>query len=116
MLKLPSFLFLVPPTILPFSFGDVPSNPGDAVQVTCLATKGDTPLDISWTFSSDTMDSTLSQDIITTSTSPRSSILMINSVTANHQGNYTCIVKNTAGRIEFAATLVINGMFNLKQN
>lgn len=99
--------------IVPFTFGDVAFNPGDAVQVNCLATKGDAPLDISWTFSSDMMDSNLPKDIITTPLGPRSSVLMINAVTANHQGNYTCIVKNVAGRAEFAATLVVNGMCSI---
>lgn len=103
-------LLPVPPLIVPFSFGDVPTNPGDAVQVNCLATKGDLPLEISWTFSSDTIDSSLHRDIMTTPLGPRASVLTINSISANHQGNYTCIVQNAAGRVEHAATLVVNGM------
>ncbi|XP_048480585.1 Down syndrome cell adhesion molecule-like protein Dscam2 isoform X25 [Plutella xylostella] len=99
---------MVPPLIVPFSFGDVPNNPGDAVQVNCLATKGDLPLEISWTFSSDTIDSSLHRDIVTTPLGPRASVLTINTVSANHQGNYTCIVQNAAGRAEHAATLVVN--------
>lgn len=100
----------VPPLIVPFSFGDLPFNPGDAVQVNCLATKGDLPLNISWTFSSDTIESNLHRDILTTALGPRASVLTINSVSANHQGNYTCIVQNAAGREEHAATLIVNGM------
>ncbi|KAJ0175513.1 hypothetical protein K1T71_008672 [Dendrolimus kikuchii] len=99
---------MVPPLIMPFSFGDVPSNPGDTAVVNCVATKGDTPLDISWTFSSETIDSSLQRGITTMSLNPRASVLTINSVTANHQGNYTCIVQNAAGRVEYAATLVVN--------
>ncbi|CAH0714436.1 unnamed protein product, partial [Brenthis ino] len=98
----------VPPLIVPFSFGEVPSNPGDAVVVNCVATKGDLPLEISWTFSSETIDSSLHRDIMTTPLGPRASVLTINSVSANHQGNYTCIVQNAAGRAEHAATLVVN--------
>ncbi|CAH3959184.1 unnamed protein product [Pieris brassicae] len=98
----------VPPLIVPFTFGDIPSNPGDAVVVNCVATKGDMPLEISWTFSSETIDSNMHRDITTTPLGPRASVLTINSVSANHQGNYTCIVQNAAGRVEHAATLVVN--------
>lgn len=94
---------------MPFNFGEVPFNPGDTAVVNCVATKGDLPLDISWTFSSETMDSSLQRDITTMPVSPRTSMLTINSVSANHQGNYTCIVQNAAGRAEYAATLVVNG-------
>lgn len=107
------FTVPVPPLIVPFNFGEVPSNPGDAVVVNCVATKGDLPLEISWTFSSETVDSSLHRDIMTTPLGPRASVLTINSVSANHQGNYTCIVQNAAGRAEHAATLVVNGMLNL---
>ncbi|GBP44660.1 Hemicentin-2 [Eumeta japonica] len=105
----------VPPTIVPFSFGAVPANPGDAAQVHCLAAKGDAPLDISWTFSSDTVDgaASLQRDISTVPLGPRASVLVIDSVTANHQGDYTCIVRNAAGRAEHAATLLVNGTFSL---
>ncbi|XP_075974485.1 Down syndrome cell adhesion molecule 1 isoform X3 [Anticarsia gemmatalis] len=99
---------MVPPLIMPFNFGEVPFNPGDTAVVNCVATKGDLPLDISWTFSSETVDSSLQRDITTMPLSPRASILTINSVSANHQGNYTCIVQNAAGRVEYAATLVVN--------
>ncbi|XP_039751105.1 Down syndrome cell adhesion molecule-like protein Dscam2 isoform X4 [Pararge aegeria] len=99
---------MVPPLVVPFSFGEVPSNPGDAAVVNCVATKGDLPLEISWTFSSETIDSSLHRDIMTTPLGPRASVLTINSVSANHQGNYTCIVQNAAGRAEYAATLVVN--------
>lgn len=87
----------------------MPSNPGDAVVVNCVATKGDLPLEISWTFSSETIDSKLQRDMTTMPLGPRASALTINSVSANHQGNYTCIVHNAAGRAEYAASLVVNG-------
>lgn len=96
---------------MPFNFGEVPFNPGDTALVNCVATKGDLPLEISWTFSSETIDSTLQRDITTMPLNPRASLLTINSVNANHQGNYTCIVQNAAGRAEYAATLVVNGTF-----
>ncbi|XP_050665035.1 cell adhesion molecule Dscam2 isoform X2 [Leptidea sinapis] len=99
---------MVPPLIVPFNFGEIPSNPGDAVVVNCVATKGDLPLEISWTFSSETVDSNMHRDIITTPLGPRASVLTINSVSANHQGNYTCIVQNAAGRAEHVANLVVN--------
>lgn len=103
----------VPPTIVPFGFGDEALNPGDAAQAHCLATKGDLPMDISWTFRSDTTDSRLQRDISTTPFGKRASLLSIGAVTANHQGDYTCIVQNKAGRAEYTASLVVNGTFQL---
>lgn len=102
-------LVLVRPVIVPFNFGEVPSNPGDTAVVNCVVTKGDLPLDISWTFSTETIDSSLHRDITTTPLGTRASVLTINYVSANHQGNYTCIVQNAAGRAEYVATLVVNG-------
>lgn len=109
LLLLKMFIVLVPPVIVPFNFGEVPSNPGDTAVVNCVVTKGDLPLEISWTFSSETIDSSQQRDITTTPLEPRVSVLTINSVSANHQGNYTCIVQNAAGRAEYVATLIVNG-------
>jgi hypothetical protein len=39
---------------MPFNFGEEELNFDESVSITCSITKGDTPLDIWWTFVSDT--------------------------------------------------------------
>ena len=98
--------------IVPFTFGNIPSNPGDVVQLNCFVTKGDSPLDIAWEFEGSQIDTSgrLPQRTIATKLGDRASVLMVNPVAPAHQGNYTCIVKNPAGVTSHLATLVVNGM------
>jgi hypothetical protein len=102
----------VSPVIIPFSFGDIPSNPGDVVQLNCFVTKGDSPLDIEWQFQSTDLDtpSNLPSGAMATRLGDRASVLMVNPVSATHQGHYKCIVKNPAGTAFHSAALVVNGM------
>nr|CAD7199658.1 unnamed protein product [Timema douglasi] len=101
----------VRPVIVPFSFGDTPSNPDDVVQLTCLVTKGDSPLNVSWEFRGPLTDEAIPRGVETTKLGDRTSVLMINPVMAEHQGNYTCYVVNSAGTDSHSATLTVNGMF-----
>lgn len=98
----------VSPTIVPFSFGDVASNPGDTVQLTCLVTKGDSPLEINWYFQG-SHSNQIERDVTITKLSDRGSILMVSSLRPEHRGNYTCHVQNAAGEASFSTTLVVNG-------
>ncbi|XP_069678028.1 cell adhesion molecule Dscam1 isoform X19 [Periplaneta americana] len=101
---------MVKPVIVPFTFGDIPFNPGDVVQLNCFVAKGDSPLDIAWEFRSTQLDTfgKLPQGAMATKLGDRASVLMVNPVTAAHQGNYTCIVKNPAGTTSYSAALVVN--------
>lgn len=103
-----NYVLVVPPAILPFSFGEVPSSPGDVVQVTCLVSKGDTPFNITWKMDG---HSAMSNDVTITKLGERGSLLMFSSVAAHHRGLYTCQVSNVAGETSYKATLVVNGMF-----
>ena len=96
---------------MPFTFGDIPSNPGDVVQLNCFVTKGDSPLDIAWEFEGSQLDTfgKLPQGAIATKLGDRASVLMVNPVSPAHQGNYTCNVKNPAGMTSHTAALVVNG-------
>lgn len=49
------------------------------------------------------------QSILINSISVFSSILTINNVTANHKGNYTCLIKNIAGQVNHTAVLLVSG-------
>ena len=50
-------LFLEPPTIIPFSFGEHPVNQGDSAQLMCAVTRGDRPLSITWSLKGDIIGS-----------------------------------------------------------
>lgn len=102
-----SFL-LVPPQILPFSFGESPSNAGDLVLVQCAILKGDPPIIISWSFNEEPLSGKrLGIDINTLN--KRVSSLTIESVSAFNSGNYTCTANNSAGVTKFTAVLRVNG-------
>ena len=97
----------VRPKIAPFSFGDDEFASGEHVQVSCIVSEGDLPVDISWTFHG--LKETSMMGISTTKLGPRSSILQIEAVAAGHSGDYTCIAKNAAGSQNFTANLRVSG-------
>ncbi|CAK9830510.1 Cell adhesion molecule Dscam2 [Anthophora retusa] len=97
----------VSPQIAPMSFGDEPVNAGDLVSVQCVVTKGDSPLEISWTFDSQPIRSDR-MDVILSSSGKRVKQLTIESVAARHAGEYTCVASNAAGSTSHSAKLDVN--------
>ena len=95
--------------IVPFSFDESHAaiNEGDFVQVTCNVKRGDLPLKISWSLKGDAVSSEPS--ITTTMVGPRTSFLMISSVSYRHSGEYTCRARNNAGTQFYSTTLKVNG-------
>jgi hypothetical protein len=94
-------LFKVAPEIAPFDFGDTTLNAGDAAQAQCMALKGDTPLNFTWTFHGDA--TTFQTGVVTASVGQRSSVLMIDSV--------TCTVRNQAANASYSTVLSVSGWF-----
>lgn len=41
----------------------------------------------------------------------RSNVLTIDSISGQHAGNYTCVVKNLAGTAIHSTMLIVNGLF-----
>ena len=99
--------FLEPPMMLPISFGSNVMSEGDFAQVSCIVSRGDQPLTISWTFHGNDISSELG--IITTPIGNRGSMLVIGSVANHHRGNYTCTASNKAGVRQETASLNVNG-------
>ncbi|EFN60720.1 Down syndrome cell adhesion molecule-like protein 1 [Camponotus floridanus] len=97
----------VSPQIAPISFGEEPANAGDLVSVQCVVTKGDSPLEITWTFDGHPIQSYHS-DVIVSDTGKRVKQLTIESVAARHAGEYTCVASNAAGSISHSVTLDVN--------
>lgn len=102
------FVSVVSPQIAPISFGDEPVNAGDLVSVQCVVTKGDSPLEITWTFDSQPIRSDR-MDVILSSSGKRVRQLTIESVAARHAGEYTCVASNAAGSTSHSAKLDVNG-------
>lgn len=99
---------LVPPKISSFSFGDEAMNSGDTVSVQCTIAGGDLPLEVRWTQNGHPLEPYL--EIITQKLGKRINNLIIDSVSAKHAGNYTCIAENTAGIAQYSSELMVIGM------
>lgn len=103
-------LLSVLPRIVPFHF-DTPIFAGEAAQVTCLVSQGDSPLEISWSFQGTELLSTLG---VTTSKLGRlGSSLLIESASSIHRGNYTCTASNLAGVTNYTTEVEIHGIGHL---
>lgn len=73
----------------------------------CQVSKGDLPVGFKWTFNGKPVDPT--NGITIARTNKRVSQLSIDSVHADHAGEYVCGAKNQAGVDKFAAVLRVNG-------
>ena len=101
-----SFL-LEPPSIVPFSFGRDVVDSGEFAQLTCVVSKGDMPITITWSLKGQELNS--GPSITTTMLGQRASILIISSVDYSHVGEYTCRATNPAGSVTYSAELRVNG-------
>lgn len=100
--------FPVPPQIPPFEFSDNPINSGDTASITCTVSKGDFPINITWT-----LNGRLASKIDGISifrSNKKISQLNIESVQAEHAGDYTCIARNAAGSTSYSTSLQVNGI------
>lgn len=100
---------LVAPQIAPFTFGEEPVNAGEMVSVQCAVVKGDSPLEVTWMFNNHLIESDQS-DIVIDNINRRKQ-LTIESISARHAGEYTCVASNIAGSVSRTAALDINGIF-----
>ncbi|XP_035788176.1 Down syndrome cell adhesion molecule-like protein Dscam2 isoform X33 [Anopheles albimanus] len=97
---------MVPPKIVPFSFGEETMNSGDSGSVQCNVLSGDFPLSIRWYLNGYPMSD--DHTVTVTSIGKRLSVLNIDSVHGRHAGNYTCEAKNDADTVSFTAELRVN--------
>lgn len=78
-------------------------------SVQCAVTKGDHPMDITWFFQNKPIDLE-SNDYTISKSGKRAVTLTIESVTAKHVGEYTCVAENRAGSRTRSAILEVNGI------
>ena len=81
---------------------------GSAAQVTCLATEGDLPMDVQWHFRGSNVSS-LGLGMSTTRVGSRTNLLVIDTVSPENGGLYTCRATNAAGFADYSAELLVQG-------
>ncbi|XP_021705585.1 Down syndrome cell adhesion molecule-like protein Dscam2 isoform X40 [Aedes aegypti] len=96
---------MVPPKILPFSFGEESMNSGESASVQCNVHSGDFPLQIRW-YIGDLL--ILDPTITITNIGKRLKVLSIDGVQGRHAGNYTCEASNKAATVSYSAELLVN--------
>ncbi|XP_054089354.1 cell adhesion molecule Dscam2 isoform X47 [Zeugodacus cucurbitae] len=98
---------MVPPQVLPFSFGEDTADMGEIASASCVVPKGDLPVKIRWSLNSaPIVHGENGFSIIRLN--KRTSSLNIDSLAAFHRGTYKCIATNEAGTSEYVAELQVN--------
>jgi Down syndrome cell adhesion molecule-like protein 1 len=80
---------------------------GDRTSMTCAVVKGDLPLTVTWRKDGVSIDP--SHRMAVTAVDQYNSMLVIESLMAEHTGNYTCVVRNLAAEVENTQVLLVNG-------
>jgi hypothetical protein len=96
----------VSPLISPFEFDEAVFY-GENIQVMCHITKGDMPLNLTWSFRGQSLSKNVAVKI--TTLGDRSSILAIPAATEKHSGNYTCTASNIVASTNHTAVLNVQG-------
>ncbi|KAL6435024.1 hypothetical protein ACFW04_005260 [Cataglyphis niger] len=99
---------MVAPQIAPFSISEEPANWGEQVSAMCSILKGDLPIEIQWSLNGELITRLSHPDIIITNTGKKTSVLTIESVTARHAGEYSCVASNLVGSVSRSAILSVN--------
>lgn len=95
------------PKIATFTFGDEPLKFGESASVQCTISGGDLPMSVQWMLNGAEIPPHL--EVTTAKIGKRIHLLSIESVKADHRGNYSCVAKNFAGETVFTAPLIVIG-------
>ena len=102
-------LFSEAPELSALSFNAEEFLEGDFAQSNCVLRKGDKPIVISWLFNG--LPLAQSDVIQIAKMGSRTSILTIDPLGGVHQGNYSCVASNPAGKMTVYTELRVNGTF-----
>lgn len=95
------------PQIAHFEFGEESLNKGDTASIQCTITKGDNPVVVEWYLNGKSIQEL--DGIYIHTFGKRISSLRIDSVQAQHTGEYTCKASNIAGSTYYSTFLSVNG-------
>lgn len=82
---------------------------GDIVSVMCLTIGGTQPIVFSWKKYDKELSSSQNIPQINIENSPVVSVLILNGVTINSDGNYTCTARNSYGSSSYSSALKVKG-------
>lgn len=85
----------------------------DYVQLTCIASRGATPIRFDWQLNGRAVhDDDDDTDATQATVGEHTSLLLINKAQAHHAGNYSCRASNHVGVAQRQATLIVNGKWD----
>lgn len=93
---------------MPFAFEEGPAQTGQSISLTCSVVDGDMPLQINWFLNEKPAENIMG--LTQAKIGKRISVLSIDSVEADHAGQFTCRANNKAGQAEASAELKVNGI------
>lgn len=96
------------PKIKPFSFGEEPSFVGDSNSIQCSLLHGDLPVAFSWMLNGKVIPADLNINV--GSFGKKTSVINIDSIKAEHAGNYTCLASNRGGMSFYSTELAVKGI------
>lgn len=94
----------VPPKLS--SSPDRTLNAGERASLTCSVIKGDLPMSMAWFKDGRAVDA---QSVTITQLDQYNSILLIESLSQEHNGNYSCHARNAAAEVSYTTQLFVNG-------
>lgn len=100
----------MPPKIESFAFPFDGLPEGARTRVICGVTHGDPPLTIRWLKDGKPLSPRFPVNV--SDLDSFSSLLSINSVSAAHSGEYTCVASNTAAQARYSSKLQVKGNLN----
>ena len=92
---------------MPFSFEDGPASSGQDISVFCTVPEGDLPMNINWYLNNKSIAEY--NGISSSRAGKRNLVLTIESVAAEHTGEYKCEASNRAGSISYTTELKVYG-------
>ncbi|ALC40438.1 Dscam, partial [Drosophila busckii] len=100
-----------PPILAALSLSMSVCDVNDYVQLTCIASRGATPIHFEWRLNGKALhddDETEAAAATQATVGEHTSLLLINKAQAQHAGNYTCQARNHVGVAQRAAWLTVN--------
>lgn len=86
-------------------------NFGEQASVQCSISGGDWPIEVTWLHDGVEIRQNNMLDVTISRVTKHIHFLAIESVNANHAGDYACLAQNRAGVAKQSAKLIVNGVF-----